>query len=283
MLNQQFERANATIEYAILIGAISILAMGGIGALGVSAVNQYNAAGVSTTVTPVSEQVITETAPESSPLPTPIPTPPLEPTPPPERPIEDIPDDENNTDERDRQSDYFFDNFDDGDTEGWLALDGDSWHLENNRYCTDPKDGEHRNFVGDTTWTDYNVSAQVELKQGKGYGLYFRAANTSTDNVNAYVFQYDPGFGHGAFLFRQVENGKERSPFARDWAPKDYNWYNQTRTISIQVKGDTFTAFIDGQQVLQGTHPDYTHGQIGLRTWSSSAACFDDITVTPLK
>jgi fructan beta-fructosidase len=182
-------------------------------------------------------------------------------------------------DEKERNPNSFYENFDDGDSEGWLITRGKGWQIENNRYCTAGRGGEHRTLAGDTGWTDYTVSTQAELKKGKGFGLYFRA--TGNKKLNAYIFQYDPGYGRGAFLFRQVINGRERSPFARSWAPKEYQWYNQARTISVRVTGNTFTAYIDGNQVLQGTHSDYTQGQIGLRTWSSSQACFDDITVTP--
>lgn len=277
MFKQSFEKGNATVEYAILIGTISILAIGGLAALGMTITSNYDSAIETASSHPTPDMVGGMS--ETSPLPTPTLQISLEPPLPEERPLEEIGDDPTGN-EKERDPNNFYDNFDDGDSEGWLSTEGTSWYMDDNRYCTAPKGGEQRTLAGDTGWTNYTVSTQAELKQGKGFGLYFRAAGGK--KLNAYVFQYDPGFGRGAFLFRQVINGREKSPFARNWAPKDYNWYNQVRNITIQVEGNTFTAFIDGNQVLQGTHSEFTQGQIGLRTWSASEACFDDITVVPL-
>jgi Flp pilus assembly pilin Flp len=185
------------------------------------------------------------------------------------------------TGELPRDPDNFADNFEDGDATGWYPATGGGWVVEDGSYCNQSTpDGERRTFAGDPTWTDYSVTVRVDLSQGNGWGLYFRSTNP--DQVSGYVFQYDPGYGQGEFLFRQVVNGSERSPFARQSAPAAYQWHNQWRTINVRAEGDTFTALLDGQQVLQGTHSEFRSGQVGLRLWDSSKACFDDVVITPL-
>ena len=39
---------------------------------------------------------------------------------------------------------------------------------------------------------------------------------------------------------------------------------NQWYDITIEVEGDTFTAFIDGEQVLQASDPAIQQGSIGF-------------------
>jgi Flp pilus assembly pilin Flp len=172
------------------------------------------------------------------------------------------------------------DNFDDLD--GWSFVQGNGWENQDGQLCV-TQGGEHRGFTGDETWADYAVTVdQSELAQGDGYGVYFRASNEP--NINAYVFQYDPGYRggpypNGAFLIRTVVNGGERSPIAVAAAPTDFEWNNVRRSIRIDVQGNTYTVFIDGTQVLQAQDDTYSEGRVGLRTWDGSRACFDDLSV----
>jgi hypothetical protein len=144
--------------------------------------------------------------------------------------------------------------------------------------------GEHRGFTGEDNWDDYTVNiSTANLDHGSGYGVYFRASNEP--DIDGYVFQYDPGYrgGHypnGAFLIRKVVDGDETNPIAVNPAPADYEWYDVDRQVSVKVQGDTFTALIDGEEVVQGTDSQFATGRVGLRTWDGSLGCFDDLTVS---
>lgn len=158
--------------------------------------------------------------------------------------------------------------------------------------------GEHRTFAGDTGWTDYVVEVKATLKSpqnstSNGYGIYFRASNVK--NVNAYIFQYDPGYDNGAggsFIFRKVINGAEQSPFARvlrnsipEFAEKigQMNWwYNKEREIRLEITGNRFVAYVDKIKVLEATDSagQFPNGEIGLRTWSNAYTQFEELTVT---
>jgi len=173
-----------------------------------------------------------------------------------------------------------YSDFEDGTGLEWYEAIGRNWNIEDGAYCVEPG-GEHRSFTGDEGWTDYVIELTSDLSQGNGFGVYFRA--TDPDSVNAYCFQYDPGYGSGAFLFRKVVNGRERSPSARAWAPEDYDWHSGLRDIRLEVIGNTYTAFVDGVQVAQLEDDSFTHGAIGLRTWDASQACFDNVSVTAIK
>ncbi|MDY7039304.1 MAG: family 16 glycoside hydrolase [Chloroflexota bacterium] len=166
------------------------------------------------------------------------------------------------------------------DWDEWQVTDGRKWRVEGNSYCAGPG-GEHRSFYGAENWTDYEITFKAMLDQGNGYGVYFRA--THYEKANAYVFQYDPGYGTGAFLYRQIVNGREKSPFARALAPDDYQWHEVEREVRLRVEGNTFTAYVDGEVVLHARHSEYTHGGVGLRTWDGSDACFQDFQVNFLR
>jgi len=175
--------------------------------------------------------------------------------------------------------DTLYDDFADGPQDGWQETPGSRWHCDEGMYCAG-RWGEHRTFYGSDDWTNYVVTVQATLRYGKGFGIYFRA--TDIDRLNAYVFQYDPGYGGGHFLFRKVVNGREQPPFALAKAPADYQWHGVPRRVEVRVEGDSFTAIVDGGPVLQARDSTYPRGRIGLRVWSGSEACFDWVRVVPL-
>jgi len=163
----------------------------------------------------------------------------------------------------------------------WREAAGGGWRAETTRYCVDQQ-GEHRSFYGAENWTDYIVRVKANLYQGEGYGVFFRAIDVS--HVSGYVFQYEPACRYlgreGCFSFRKVVGGGVEYPFARSGAPSDYEWYNAAKDIEVRVEGSSFRAFIDGEEVLMGTDGEYTHGQVGLRTWDASEVCFWEFTIT---
>jgi len=166
------------------------------------------------------------------------------------------------------------------DWDEWQVVVGKKWRIEGDSYCTGPG-GEQRSFYGAENWTDYEITFKATLSQGNGYGVYFRATNYK--KANAYIFQYDPGYGKGAFLYRRIVNGREKPPFARVWAPDDYQWHNTEHEIRVRVEGNTFTAYVDGEAVLQAHHSEYTHGGVGLRAWDRSNVCFRDFQIKFLR
>jgi hypothetical protein len=158
----------------------------------------------------------------------------------------------------------------------WTIVNG-NWRNENGQLCGGGREG--RIFVP-LSERNYVINVRMALlQQGNGYGIYFRATNF--DRVDGYTFQYDPGYSPGAFLFRKWVRGNELSPFARNNAP-GYTWHNVSRQIRIEVNGNTFTAYVDGQRVLTGSDNTYTYGGVGFRTWDATQVCFDDLTVDPL-
>ena len=169
------------------------------------------------------------------------------------------------------------------DLSKWNFTNGNGWKVADGKLCV-TEGGEHRGFSGDEEWEDYTVNLSgADLTQGNGYGVYFRVSNEP--NINGYVFQYDPGYRggsypNGAFIIRKVVNGKETGPIGATPAPADFQWNASDRNISIKIEGDNFDVSIDGNNVLSVTDSQFPSGRIGLRSWDSTRACFDGMSVT---
>jgi hypothetical protein len=127
------------------------------------------------------------------------------------------------------------------------------------------------------TESDYVINLNgVTLKQGNGYGVYFRSALTSS-GINGYVFQYDPGAGN-ALLIRHWINGREvMTPLAR--VSINSTIYNVPHDFKIVIKGNVFTVFMDGVQVMTAQDSVYPTGGAGLRSWDSTSGCFNDFSI----
>lgn len=127
---------------------------------------------------------------------------------------------------------------------------------------------------------DYTVYVSgAHLMKGKGYGVFFRTTVKKKRLFNGYTFQYDPGYGRGAFIFRKWVNGKELPPFAVMPA-QGYDWYSAPKDVTIKVQGDQFTAYIDGVAVLSGVDGSFREGGAGLRTWGASQICVDNFRIS---
>lgn len=132
--------------------------------------------------------------------------------------------------------------------------------------------------MNDMSASDYTIHLKdVVLNKGSGYGVYFRTTIVN-GKVNGYSFQYDPGYG--GFIMRKWVNGKELPPFAVAPA-KNFDYFGEAHDIDIQISGDTFTAFIDGQAILTGHDTSYSEGGAGLRVWDSTNVCFGGFEIGP--
>ncbi|WP_028457605.1 family 16 glycoside hydrolase [Chloroflexus sp. Y-396-1] len=158
--------------------------------------------------------------------------------------------------------------------DNWTIQHG-RWQIRDGRLCIE---GAGR-IYHPLDRSDYIIDIHLaRMTRGNGYGIFFRDSGGSA--FNGYTFQYDPGYGRGAFIFRKWINGRELSvPIARVDAPAGYDWYGSDRKVRVEVRDDTFTAFIDGQPVVQARDNTFTRGGIGFRSWDATSVCFDDLNV----
>jgi prepilin-type N-terminal cleavage/methylation domain-containing protein len=171
----------------------------------------------------------------------------------------------------------FSSNFD--DMEGLTPLRG-SWENRDGTLVPTGR-AENRLAFGDTDWEDYELSVNADLSEGKGYGIYFRADGDR--KISGYCFQYDPGYGKGAFLVRKIVNGKEQSPLQRVWIPDGFPVYNQSHDTTITTMGDHHVIKVDGEEIFNFHDNTFSSGSAGLRSWGKSVVGFQDATVSQLK
>ena len=166
------------------------------------------------------------------------------------------------------------------DLTGWKALQGNNMGVVNGgTLCPSSYTLMLNACSVSEPLTDYVVTlSDANLKSGSGYGIAFRAQNTST-GMTGYVFQYDPGFSPGSFIIRKWVNGRELSTPIAVAKASGYSWYNTPRDIKIVIKGSTFTAYVDGKLVLTATDSTYATGGAGLRTWDSTIVCVDGFNI----
>ncbi|RME07737.1 MAG: DUF1080 domain-containing protein [Anaerolineae bacterium] len=161
------------------------------------------------------------------------------------------------------------------DLSDWQIVWGRNWRIEDGKLCGS---GWGALFNTQFSGDDYTINlGKANLARGNGYGVFFRAQNYS--RPEGYIFQYDPGWRGGAFIFRKWVNGHELYPFAEARMP-GYDWHGEDHQITVAVEGNTYIAYVDGQEVLRASDSTYTQGGIGLRTWDRTAVCFDDLTIT---
>jgi len=171
-----------------------------------------------------------------------------------------------------------FDDFD--DLKNWKKIDGPN--------CWKTDEGVLQVTKGDCTSVlknntllpnDYWVNlANAKLVSGDGYGLMFRLSDEK-NGFTGYSFQVDQGLGD-KFVFRRYDKyGTELSqPLAIVSAPAGFD-FNAAHNVSVNVIGDTFTAYIDGVKVLTAQDDTYSSGSTGLRTWGASHSEFDSFSV----
>jgi len=138
--------------------------------------------------------------------------------------------------------------------------------------------GENRIFLDvlpDET-PAYEVSLTANLLTGSGWGLFF-GAGLSANKVSGYTFQYDPGYGNGAYLLRRWQNDGE-SVLRAVTAPLSRNCAHDFRFV---IGPDSLEAYQDGVAVLSyAGHLAPAGDLLGLRTWSASRAGFTDLSVS---
>jgi hypothetical protein len=118
--------------------------------------------------------------------------------------------------------------------------------------------------------SEITVEKIVENDKNTGFDIWFRAE----DDQNGYLFIYNSRTNY--IRFWKIVDGRwirlAQSKVSEEWE-------NQELDIKIDVNGDTFTAYKDGEAILQATDGAYADGQIGIRNKPSSKSCVGNISV----
>lgn len=139
-------------------------------------------------------------------------------------------------------------------------------------------------IIGDEHWTDYEVSADVNLEHDGWAGLLGRVSNTGGGygcNPKGYYVRLDADGNCALWLSTQTKNGAPGRQLTN--APAGNIGTNQWHNLKLQFSGANITAFVDGRQVLSAADNTYTSGMTGLVTGGEgnarNTALFDNLII----
>ncbi|MBT0767601.1 hypothetical protein KIH74_01610 [Kineosporia sp. J2-2] len=171
------------------------------------------------------------------------------------------------------ESTTFSADFESGSTSAW-SKSGGTWSIVTDGSKalsqTNASSENAREFAGDTSWTDYTVSARVKpLSFGTDgvVGLLARAKSSTTFYRLALV--------SGKAQLQAVNSGTVTVLATSSKTISTGTWYK----LSLSVSGSTVSASIDGTSIGSASSSLASSGRIGLQT-ANSTASFDDVTVT---
>jgi galactosylceramidase len=141
-------------------------------------------------------------------------------------------------------------------------------------------------ILGDSTWTDYEVSAGIHFDNGGWAGVLGRVSNTGTGygcNPLGYYLRLYVNGKVALYASNQLKNGDPGKLLAQTniRLAKSETWNN----VKLQFKGKKITGFVNNKPVLTVFDTTYTHGLAGLVTGGDNdvrnTAMFDQIAITP--
>jgi hypothetical protein len=166
--------------------------------------------------------------------------------------------------------------FSQGSLEGWSVLNG-SWVISGGQVqaTSTSSEGYQTMVIGETTWTDYEVSVDIELEVGSEYALGVRFQNEQT----WYLCSHSVGGIASITRFKSgspaVELGVgSSSPLV----PGEFY------TFRVIVQGNTITFFAAGARVLSvtDTSDPIATGMVALIVPPGSVVNFDNVEISPL-
>ena len=172
----------------------------------------------------------------------------------------------------------YYDDFNDGNDNGWVKPEGGNWTVQSGVYTKDAisisNDGYYISYVGDATWTDYTVSVNARtVSSSTGWAvLVFRIL----DSGDYYTFQIEPAT-HWAKLERRTDHSytilRETTALTMS-----YNtWYE----LKVKVVGDSAYCYIDNTLIFSYKGIQLLSGGAGLASWHMASE-FDNFCVSPV-
>jgi len=140
------------------------------------------------------------------------------------------------------------------------------------------------NIIGDSTWTNYEISADISLQNDGWAGILGRVINTGTGygcNPKGYYMRLYADGKCELYASTQLKNGAPGKLLATGAVPpvKLNDWKN----IKLQFSGQTITGFVDNKLVFTVNDNTYKMGLAGLVTGSDdnqrNTALFDNLVI----
>jgi len=203
------------------------------------------------------------------------------------------------------QSLPFFENFDDGNFNGWQITDDpepqsgpSNWVVQNgvlvqtsNIWAYGPVELETKYHLGthitagDKTWTDYSFNALVRSSDNDGVGLIFRYDGPSDYyrillmNDSAWSGLDSSGTAVNTPLQR-IQKFIDGEPYILAENKVNQAYPSGFFALTADIRGDTIKAYLNGELILSAVDDTYEEGKIGLLSYANAGAYYDSISVT---
>lgn len=175
----------------------------------------------------------------------------------------------------------FQDDFEEGAYQ-W-HIDKGQWQVRedetgNNAFCVSDRDYAYAS-TGSPAWQDYVLKADVMIVESSDTGGAIIQVRDNRELSCAYEFELE----------------EEYVDFTRiQYAPSfEGNWLaggpqvlppGEWHAVHIEAKGSDFLMFLDGEQILRASDPDYIHyGAITIGAGPGLHVCFDNVRVFALE
>jgi parallel beta-helix repeat protein len=166
----------------------------------------------------------------------------------------------------------FFDDFEDGDLDGWTMVNG-NWIVADQELTQ--SDSSHWPVIiwaGDKAWINYVLQVRVKPTGGSGHVfVLFRFVN----NQNFYLFGIRENWDD--VVWNKCVNGSWGQEISQHKIIEQNQWY----TLSIVVHGTSIRGYVDNVLYIETSDADLPNGAIALDTHVASA-CFDDVIARSL-
>ena len=199
----------------------------------------------------------------------------------------------------------FFDDFDDGDFNGWQIVDDpepqsgpSEWVVEfgelaqkSNIWAYGPVELETKYHLGthvssgNKDWTDYTFNAHVRSNDNDGVGLIFRY--DSPRDYYRILLMNDPAWSGLDSSGTAVNTPLQRIQKFIDGEPVilaenlvNQAYPNETFALTADVRGDTIRAYLNGELIMSAVDDEYAAGKIGLLSYANSGVFYDSVSVT---
>ncbi|HEV2637934.1 MAG TPA: ricin-type beta-trefoil lectin domain protein, partial [Actinocrinis sp.] len=139
-------------------------------------------------------------------------------------------------------------------------------------------DSDAFGLVGDTSWSNYTVTTDVDLEQAGTAEIYGRANTQDRPQSDQAAYLLRVNNNGGWSINRSDTNGNITSlAGGTTTALGTGSWH----TIALTMQGSKISATIDGKAVGSATDGTYTSGQAGIGVVGYQTDQFDNLTITP--
>ncbi|MEZ4699444.1 MAG: metallophosphoesterase [Rhodothermales bacterium] len=203
------------------------------------------------------------------------------------------------------QSLPFYDGFDDGDFAGWSVHDDvepqsgpSQWVVENgvlvqksNIWSYAPVELETKYHLGthvvagDAAWADYSLNVIARSADNDGIGLIFRYQDAR--NYYRVLLMNDPAWSgrdiNGVAVntpIQRIEKYADGEPYILAENKVAQAYPSGFFSLTAEARGDTLTAYLNGDAILTIVDTSYTAGPVGLLSYANAGAYYDSVSVT---